>query len=258
MLQQRHVLERGGVEHNFRAKIRHQTKHAGAIADIGEPALDSRLRTLGRQYFQHGVQGRLRILDHQQTSGAEIGDPVANLGTDRTAPAGNHDGFAANEMFKAAVIDFHARPQQQIFDFDRSQSQCFAAVVERRKPAGAKPQSPCAHQDGLWLGFRRERARGKDKSCHLGPSTAEVGHDSLDVIGIAEHGYPADRVGTISRRRGEDADRMNFCYGTAFDRAQQHVGLGGAAHHQGRHRFALLGVLQRAGIAKVAISDART
>ena len=63
-----------------------------------------------------------------------------------------------------------------------------------------KPEPPCPHQDGLRLRFRGKRAWRKDQSCHLHPLSAEVGHHALDVIGIAEHRYPADRLGTVGWR----------------------------------------------------------
>ena len=71
--------------------------------------------------FQHGMQRRLRILDHQHALGAEGQHALADFRADRAAAAGDDDRLAADELLKPLIIDLHARPQQQILDRDRRQ-----------------------------------------------------------------------------------------------------------------------------------------
>ena len=106
------------------------------------PAFDLRRRALGGEHFQHGVQRRLRILQHQQPRGAERHDAVADLRADRAAAAGDHDGLALHEAFQPLVVDLDARPQQQILDRDRREPQRLplaSRLLERRQPARGRP-----------------------------------------------------------------------------------------------------------------------
>ena len=72
-----------------------------AVANIGDAAGDLGLRLLP-QRFQHGVQRRLGIFDHQQAGGAEGDDTIADFRADRAAAAGDDDRFAADELSLAA------------------------------------------------------------------------------------------------------------------------------------------------------------
>src|SRR4029077_12413271 len=96
----RHVFEGGGMKNQIRFRLADQREHSIAIADIGDAAIDHRCTRFSRKAFENGVQRRLRILNNQQPSGAKIDDSIANLGSDRTAAAGDNNRLAANEMLK--------------------------------------------------------------------------------------------------------------------------------------------------------------
>ena len=257
LLQQRHVLERRRMEHDVGPKIVHQAEDAGAVAHVGKTAFDLRPRLLGREHLQHGVQRRLGVLDHQHAPRAEGHDAIADFGADRPAAAGHDDRFVPHEVFEPMVVDLHAGPQQQVLDIDRRKPQRLAAVVERRKPAGGEPETPRPHQDRFRLRFGRERARREHEPCHVDAAIAEIGDDALDVVRTAEHGNAAYGLAPIGQGRRQDAHRTDLRHRAAFDRTQQHVGVGGAANDEDRRRTARLGVLKRAGVAEIAIGDAR-
>ena len=71
LLEQRNVLERGGVEHHVRPELRHQAEDAVAVAHVGEAAFDAGAGLVGREHLQDRVQGGLRVLDYQDSRRAE-------------------------------------------------------------------------------------------------------------------------------------------------------------------------------------------
>ena len=108
------------------------------------------LGLLGRQRLLHGVERGLGILHDQQARGAERHDAVADFRADRAAAAGDDDRLALQELSQPAVVDLHARPQQQILDRHRRELQRRAGF----RPATAagliaKPEPPRLHQDRL-------------------------------------------------------------------------------------------------------------
>ena len=89
--EQRHVLERRGMEHEVRPKVAHQAQDARTVAHVGEPAFDPRTRRLGCQHFKDRMQRRLGILDHQEPRRTEGNDAVADFRADRATAAGDDD-----------------------------------------------------------------------------------------------------------------------------------------------------------------------
>ena len=54
---------------------------------------------------------------------------------------------ALHETLEPAVVDRHARPQQQILDIHGGKAQRLAALIERGQPAGRKTEPPRLHDD---------------------------------------------------------------------------------------------------------------
>ena len=157
-LEDRHMLERRGMEHDVRLELVHQPHDALAVADIGDPAFDDGAGALRRQRLGDGIERRLGILDHQQPRGAEGHDAVADLRADRAAAAGDDDRLALHQRFEPRIVDLLARPQQQILDRDRRQPRRIAAL-QRRQAADDQPEPARPHQHGFGMRFRLERRR---------------------------------------------------------------------------------------------------
>ena len=157
LFQQRHVLQRRGVEHDVGLEFLQEPPDPLAVAHIGKPAFDFGDRLLGRQRLLHRVKRGLRVLDDQQPRGAEGDDAVADVGADRAAAAGHHDRLALQERFEPAVVDRHARPQQKILDRHRRKPHRRAGLVERRHLARRQAEPPRPHQDRTRRRCRAQR-----------------------------------------------------------------------------------------------------
>ena len=103
------------------------------------------------------------------------------------------------------------------------------------------------------LGF--ERRRGHDDPRNRFSPSGIIAHHVLDIVDTAEHRHVADRLAAVCGRRRQHADRPKLLDGAALDRAQQHLGVGGAADQQGRRRPFGLGMAANARIAEIAIAE---
>ncbi len=70
-LEDRHVLERSGMEHDVRPELGHQAHDALPVADVGDPAFDRSSGAVRGQRFGDRVERRLGIFHDEQTRGAE-------------------------------------------------------------------------------------------------------------------------------------------------------------------------------------------
>ena len=61
----------------------------------------------------------------------------------------------------------------------------------------------------------------------------------------------------VGERRRQDADRPELAHRAGLDRAQQHLGVGREAEHEGRRRVGHLRPVQDARVAEVAVDDPR-
>ena len=85
----------------------------------------------------------------------------------------------------------------------------------------------------------------------------QIVDDVIEHLEIAAHRNAADALPAIGRRRRQNADRPDIGDGAAFDAAQQHLGVGGAAEDQRRIGFRRARMMPRARIAEIAIRHAR-
>ena len=215
-LQQRYVLERRGMKHDVGPEGLDQPDDPLAVADVGDAPVDGGARMLQRQGFvlrrqrlHHGVQRGLGVFDDHQPRDAVADQPVANLGPDRAAAAGDHGRLAAHESFEPAIVDLCARAQQQVFDTDRLQPRRAAVFFEPRHPhrRQADPARPREH--GLGLHFRRQSRRRHHQARHHGAAVGEILHHPFEVAEIAHHRDAADRVAAIRPRRRQNPDRLD-------------------------------------------------
>ena len=188
------------MENKIRLAIGDQFKDSIAIADIGDASVNYRVARFDRQSLEDCVQCRFRILDDQQSSYAKIDDPIANFGADRPAAAGDHDRFATNKMFKAAIIDFHARPQQQILDIDRRQAQSLVAAAERGHAAGGKAEAARQHEHGFRMQFRLKRARRENQATDADAFRPQANDDRFQICEETAHRHVAQRLVLVGRR----------------------------------------------------------
>ena len=159
----------------------------------------------------------------------KIEDALADFRADRAAAAGDHDRLAGDELLKPPVIDLDARAQQQVLDRDRRELHRRPAGIERRQLAQIKAELARADQDRFRPRFRRQRRRRQHRRITRLPLIAKIGDDALEIVDVAQHRNAADRLAAVVRRRREDADRPDLLHRAALDRAQQDLGVGGAA-----------------------------
>ena len=188
-----------------------------------------------RQRFGDGIERRFRILDHQQTRGAERHDAVANLRTDRTAAAGDDDRLVFHQGLETRVVDVFAGAQQQVLDRNRRQPRRLPAL-QRRQAADNQPQPARPHQNGFRprLGVECRRRHDDPRDRLVAP--CEIADHVLDIVDAAEHRDVPDRLAAVGARRRQQADRPDSLDGAAFNSAQQNFGVRGAADQQRRRR----------------------
>ena len=94
LLEQRQVLERGGVEHDVRAALLEDLDHAVGVADVGEDRVGrvEQRPTVDRQL--HLVERALVAVEHDQLGGREAVELPAQLAADAAAGAGDEDASA--------------------------------------------------------------------------------------------------------------------------------------------------------------------
>ena len=159
-------------------------------------------RLLGLQRLLHGVERGLRILHDQQPRRTEGHDAVADLRADRAAAAGDDDRLALQETFEPAVVDLHARPQQQILDRDRRELQCLPVSSSDGSRLIGKPEPPRLHQDRFGAAAGIERRRRQDQPRHRRLALAQQRDDVFEIVEAAEHRHAAN-VAPWSERAGD-------------------------------------------------------
>ncbi len=81
-LDQGHVLERGGVEHDVRPLCREQALDGGAVAHVGQHIAARQGRADFVQLLADRVEVELAVFEQGQTRGAELGDLTAQFRAD--------------------------------------------------------------------------------------------------------------------------------------------------------------------------------
>ena len=143
-LQQRQVLQRGGMEHHVGLDPLHRLDDAVPVADVGEeevggveqrPSLDREL---------HRVEVRLVAVDHHEALGVERRDLAAQLRADRAAGAGDHHAPALDVLGHGDEVGLDRVPAEQVRLGRRPQvADVHVAVqqlVDRRCDADVQPR----------------------------------------------------------------------------------------------------------------------
>ena len=151
------MLERRGVEHDVGLEIGEHAHDAPAVAHVRDAPVDLGGRALGAQRLGDRVQRDLGMLHDQEPRRAERHDAIADLRTDRAAAAGDDDRLATHHVFEAAIVDGHARAQQQVLDRNGGKLHGLAAFGQHRQTARLKPQPPRAHQGRFRRSLRHQR-----------------------------------------------------------------------------------------------------
>ena len=133
-LEQRQVLERGGVEDDLRAGARGRS---GAIRSRSRMSATTTVvgvqQRLAPQLELQPVQVRLVVVEHDQLARAEAADLAAQLAADRAAGAGDQHPLAGDRRRGAAADHVHLGPADQRADLQRAHVAC------RRSRAAARP-----------------------------------------------------------------------------------------------------------------------
>ena len=103
LLDDRHVLQRCGVENEIRLEIGEKPKDARALANIGYPPGDGAITGIDSQFLGDGVKIRLGIVEDQKACGAVADYPPADLRADRSAAAGDDNRLAGGGLVAGPV-----------------------------------------------------------------------------------------------------------------------------------------------------------
>ena len=255
-LEDRHVLQRRGVEHDVGLEFAHQPHDARTIADIRDPALDDDAGSALRQCLGDGIERRFRMFDHQHSRRAEGRNALADLGPDRTAAAGHDDGLALHQRFQPCIVDLLAGTQQQILDRDIRQPRRVAAL-HRGHPADDQPEPLRTHQHRFGMRVRLECRRRHHRALDRLFTVLEIADHGLDVVGPAEHRNVADRLAAIGRRRRQHADRPDPLDGAVLDPAQHDFRIGRTSDQQRRRRIVGTRLMTGPRVPKIAVAEAQ-
>ena len=161
-----------------------------------------------------------------------------------------------HQRFETRIVDLDAGTQQQILDGDRRQPRRIAAL-QRRQAADDQPKPARPHQHGFGMRLRIERRRRHHHARDRLVAPGEIADHVLDVVDPAKHRNIADRLAAIGHRWRQHADRPQPRDRAAFDPAQQHLGIGGAADQQRRRRAVGAGMTANARVAEITIGKAQ-
>jgi hypothetical protein len=134
---------------------------------FSDAAVDLRVRLLGLQDLEHGMQRRLGVFQDQQAGGPEGDQPITDFRADRAATAGDDRSFAVHQCLDALVVDPDARAEQQILDRDRRELERLPGI-ERRQSAGGETETAGADQDRLRLRLRHQGGCRQHQADDLG------------------------------------------------------------------------------------------
>ena len=196
----RHVLQRCGMEDDVRLKVDHQAHDPIAISDVSNSAFDRGAGGTFRQRLRHRVKRSLRILDYKQSRCAEGRDAVANFRADRAPATGDYHRLALHQSLRGA----HSRS----FRLGRSRRSSTATLVS----LGTSPLS----RDGRRLTNKPSRFAhlktasrmrlglesrwGHDEPRDRFAASGKIADDILDIIDPAEHRDVADQLPAIRDR----------------------------------------------------------
>ena len=210
-LEQRHVLERGGMKDDVGLEFRHQPEQrargrgrrrcgrrsAAALCLVA--SVSSTACSAGSEFSMISSRAAPNVITRSQ-----ISEPI------EPPPPVTTIDLPFEKAFQPPVIDLHARPQQQVLDIDRRQPRHLAAVIERRQPAHREAEPARAHQGRFGLGVRLERRRREDHARDDGAALRQIADHALEIVEIAKHRNAADRLPPIGARRRQHADRPDL------------------------------------------------
>src|SRR5262245_22343867 len=98
----------------------------------------------------------------------------------------------------------------------------------------------------------------KHQARHVGAALAELVDDAFEIVWTANHGNSAYGLAAVGQGRRQNADGLDLRHRPALNRTQQNINISSATEDEHRRRIAGLGVLKRAGIAEIAVGDARS
>jgi hypothetical protein len=233
-LQQRHVLERGGVEHDLGAALGEHPPDRLAVAQVGQDQLGALQHGRPAQGELHGVQGRLVPVEHHQLGRPEALELPAQLRADRAAGAGDEHPAAGQVAGDRVQVRLHLLPAQQVGDQGIADVPDGRRLVQqfahRRQHLEVEPgtQADVAHrpqQGGVRVGHRQDHGTG-----------ARAPRRGRDVGPAAQHPHALHPQVSLVRVVVDQADRQVPALRVAQHRADQVVrGRAGAEQqHRGR------------------------
>ena len=134
-LDHRHVLQRRGVEHQFRPPALEHGTDARLIADVDQQRLARDVRVALGQFQVDQPQRVFAIVEQDQPLRAQRGDLARQFAADRAAGAGHDDAPALDQPRHALAVERHLRAVQQVLDRHRPQFEL--ARAGPAEPAGS-------------------------------------------------------------------------------------------------------------------------
>jgi hypothetical protein len=166
-LQDRQVLVGGGMENHVGTVFAHHFLDRCRIADIAQHAVKNQVLELAAQFEIDAVQRILAVVDQDQFHRVEARDLPAQLGTDRTAAAGDHDALAGQPITDRIPHQGDGLTAQQVIDHNALEvvdaGGLAAQLVQRRQGAEFDAALLADLDDALHLliGGRRHRDDGQ-------------------------------------------------------------------------------------------------
>jgi hypothetical protein len=230
-LQQRQMLERGGMEDDLRPELLEDLPDPACIADVGQRRLVGVQQGPAVQGQLDRVQGGFVAIQHYQLGRPELVQLTAELGADGPAGAGHQDPLAGEAAGDRGDIGDHRPAAEQVSDLRiaHAVNACAAAeqFLDRRDHLRHEPAA--LGLDGQLADRRAARpgdgdhehcgARGSRRCCHLVTAAEHrnapdpqpphgrvvVEHRHRAVVGAVLAGQPVHELG--SRAAGaEDYD----------------------------------------------------
>ena len=129
-LQQRQVLEGGGVEDHVRLVLGEDLVEPLLVADVGDDQVAVVEHAAPVQRQLHGVQPGLVAVQHDQLGRVEAGHLAAQLRADRAAGAGDQDPAAGQVSGDGLQIDADLPAAEQVLVADRALEVIDACAVD--------------------------------------------------------------------------------------------------------------------------------
>ena len=171
-LHHRHVLMRGGVEHEAGPMRGEDLGHPGEVRDVADDGRDEGAVARGDELLLGLVEEHFALVEQQEAGGAVGRDLTAELEADAAAGAGDEHDASFDHRGDGAVVELHGRPPEDVFDGDR--------------PDVGSPDAPTGE-----LGHRRD-------------------HEHAEITGGGERADFADAADALGRQREDDFGHAVF------------------------------------------------